>query len=210
MLTSTVPVLAGRFDMIQILATPPIPNFLKPPAQLPQRGVEPMRLCIMLLGRANSLFRMEISLFGQEKFPVRLRREPGYNYLNLLANLMQKLSRQAGFLANSLLVSLLSGNWGPAESGSLTAVPGGPMPSRPRRAPPSSSLPAEVSRDRRGQPAQIRPQRVKDRPISARRCRPDLRPQRVDQRERALALHVPECPAVAGLQALRQRTDAMD
>src|SRR5882762_10387374 len=40
--------------------------------------------------------------------------------------------------------------------------------------------------------------------------RPDLRPQRVDERERALAFHVPEGPAVAGLQALRQRADAVD
>ena len=87
-----------------------------------------MRLCIMRLGPATSLFRVEISLFGQEKFPVRLRREPGYNYLNLLANLMQKLSRQAGFFANSLLVSLLSGNWGPAESGPLRRCPVVPRP----------------------------------------------------------------------------------
>ena len=129
--------------MIQILAPPPIPNFLKPLARLPQRGAELMRLCIMRLGPATSLFGVEISLFGQEKFPVRLRRELGYNYLNLLANLMLNCPGRPDFFANSLLVSLLSGNWGPAESGSLTAVPGGPTPSGPRRAPPSSSgLPA--------------------------------------------------------------------
>src|SRR5258707_15255497 len=43
-----------------------------------------------------------------------------------------------------------------------------------------------------------------------RRLRPDLRPQRVDQRQRAVALDVPEGPAVAGLQPLSQRADAMD
>jgi hypothetical protein len=116
MLASTEHVLAGRFDMIQILATPPIPNFLKPLARLPRRGAELMWLCIMLLGRANSLFRVEFSLLGRETFPVRLRRELRCNRLNLLANLVPKLTRQAGFFANSLLISLLPGNWAPAKS----------------------------------------------------------------------------------------------
>jgi hypothetical protein len=100
MLTSTVHDLAGRFDMIQILAPPPIPNFLEPLAQLPQLGAELMRLCIMLLGRTNSLFRAEFSLLGQEIFSVRLRRELGYNYLNLLANLMQNCPGRPDFSQN--------------------------------------------------------------------------------------------------------------
>jgi hypothetical protein len=114
--------------MIQILAPPPIPNFLEPLARLPQRGAELMRLCIMLLGRANSLFRVETSLLGQEIFPARLRRELGCNHLNLLANLAPKLSRQVGFFANSLLISLPSGNWGPAKSGPLRRCPLVPRP----------------------------------------------------------------------------------
>src|SRR5262249_20766874 len=39
---------------------------------------------------------------------------------------------------------------------------------------------------------------------------PDLGAQRVDQRERALLRDVPERPAVARLEALRQRADAVD
>jgi hypothetical protein len=105
----------GRFDMLRIPEMPSVVNFPRPLPRNLRSGAQPMRLGTTLPNPANSLLRRMISLFAPKNslfsFEQGIRLQAVDPSLNLCADRMPEPAKTGRNLANSLLISLLSGNW---------------------------------------------------------------------------------------------------
>jgi len=122
----------GRFDMLRILEMSFVVNFPQPLPRNPRCGAQPIRLGMTLPNPANSLFRRMKSLFGPKNsllsFEQGIRLQAVDPSLNRSADRMPKPAKTGRNLANSLLISLLSGNLRPrlVRMRSLAPLPGTP------------------------------------------------------------------------------------
>ena len=101
--------------MLRILKMPSVVNFPRPLPRNLRSGAQPMRLGTTLPNPANSLLRRMISLFAPKNslfsFEQGIRLQAVDPSLNLCADRMPEPAKTGRNLANSLLISLLSGNW---------------------------------------------------------------------------------------------------
>jgi hypothetical protein len=101
--------------MLRILEMPSVVNFPQPLPRNPRSGAQPMRLGMTRPNLANSLFRRIISLFRSKNsllsFEQGIWLQAVDPALNLCADRVPKPAKTGRNFANSLLISLLSGNW---------------------------------------------------------------------------------------------------
>jgi hypothetical protein len=123
--------------MIRIQQAPSVINVLHPPARNRRQGA--VRLGMPPTYPANSLFRRMNSLFGPKNslfsFEQGIRLQAVDPSLNLFADRVPKPAKTGRNLANSLLISLFSGNLRPSPAGTRSLGPslGAPLSLLPRR-----------------------------------------------------------------------------